>query len=162
MRTIQNLIVHYSIGKRKIVLHQLREGMKILGFADAMKKHPELYKVLFVAGEAELQNSKVTTKLDFPVELSAEEETTKGYLLQFISEASENDLKSFLTFATGAPKLPLFGLGNIKVDFSDRDGIFSSTCLFHVTFPRSFPDQATFSSSLLGVCENSGKAFSTV
>ncbi|KAK3742388.1 hypothetical protein QZH41_012021 [Actinostola sp. cb2023] len=47
MRVIQSLIVHDVIGRPKIVLDQLVEGLKTLGFQAKMKEYPELFQELF-------------------------------------------------------------------------------------------------------------------
>ena len=48
MRVIQGLIVHDVIGRPKIILDQLAEGLNTLGFRTAMKEYPELLEALFV------------------------------------------------------------------------------------------------------------------
>lgn len=142
-RVLRSLIVHDAIAKPKMVLDQLREGLRTLGFGERMEKYPDTFKELFVAGEKILTADDIKGQLQFPSELTPEEENIKKYMLQFINDASVEDLKSFLAFATGSPTLALFGLGTIKIEFSDRESIFSSTCTFCVTIPNSFPDQAT-------------------
>ena len=54
MRVIRNLIVHDAIAKSKMVLDQLREGLKTLGFGRRMELYPDLIKDLFVAGDREV------------------------------------------------------------------------------------------------------------
>jgi len=49
MTVIQSLIIHDAIGKRKILLDQLREGLKTLDFGLRMSARPDLFKELFVA-----------------------------------------------------------------------------------------------------------------
>ena len=76
--------------------------------------------------------------------------------------ATPDILKAFLTFVTGAPCLPEFGLGRIRIEFEDAGSIFSSTCTKNVTLPRNFPDKDTFLAALQAVCDNSGKAFTSI
>ena len=66
MRVIQSLIVHDAIGKPKILLDQLREGLQTLGFRSRMQVYPELFKELFVAGEKEMKGSDIKEILMFP------------------------------------------------------------------------------------------------
>ena len=40
MKVIQNLIIHDAIGKRKVVLDQLREGLQTLGFGARLSAYP--------------------------------------------------------------------------------------------------------------------------
>ena len=54
MRVIRNLIVHDALDKSKMVLDQLREGLKTLGFGRRMELYPDLIKDLFVAGDREV------------------------------------------------------------------------------------------------------------
>ena len=162
MRVIRTLIVHDAIAKPKMVLDQLREGLKTLGFGKRMELYPDIFKELFVAGDNKVTADDIKGQLQFPSKLSSDEKIVKEYMLQFLRDASIDELKSFLVFATGSPCLPRYGLGFIKVDFDDAESIFSSTCSVRVTLPRSFPDQGTFSSSLKAVCESNGKAFSSV
>ena len=54
MRVIRNLIVHDAIARPKMVLDQLREGLKTLGFGRRMELYPDLIKDLFVAGDREV------------------------------------------------------------------------------------------------------------
>ena len=58
--------------------------------------------------------------------------------------------------------LPEFGLGRIRIEFEDAGSIFSSTCTKNVTLPRNFPDKDSFRAALQAVCDNSGKAFTSI
>lgn len=162
MRVIRNLIVHDAIAKPKMVLDQLREGLKTLGFGRRMELYPDIFKELFVAGDKEVTADDIKSQLQFPSDLNQNEENIKEYMLQFLKDASVEELKSFLIFATGSPSLPEFGLGVIQIELKDTESIFSSACAFRITVPRSFPDQDTFSSALKAVCKSEGKAFSSV
>ena len=162
MRVIQSLIVHDTIGKPKILLDQLREGLQTLGFGSRLRLYPELFKELFVAGEKELQGSYVREILVFPPEMSDDERNIMDHMSEFIVTATPTVLKAFLTFSTGAPCLPEFGLGRIRIVFDDIGSIFSSTCLKKVTLPRNFPDKNTFLAAIQAVCDNGGKAFTSV
>ena len=162
MRVIQSLIVHDATGKPKILLDQLREGLQTLGFGSRMQVYPELFKELFVAGEKEMKGSDIKEILMFPSEMSDAEKTIMEHVTEFIVGATPDILKAFLTFATGAPCLPEFGLGRIRIEFEDAGSVFSSTCTKNVTLPRSFPDKDTFLAALQAVCDNSGEAFTSI
>jgi len=162
MRVIRNLIVHDAIAKPKMVLDQLREGLKTLGFGRRMELYPDIFKELFVAGGKEVTADDIKCQLQFPSDLNQNDENIKEYMLKFLKDASVEELKSFLVFATGSPSLPEFGLGVIQIEFKDTESIFSSACAFRITLPRSFPDQDTFSSALKAVCKSKGKAFSSI
>ena len=83
-------------------------------------------------------------------------------MTEFIVGVTPDILEAFLTFATGAPCLPEFGLGRIRIEFEDAGSLFSSTCTNNVTLPRSFPDKDTFLVALQAVCDNSRKAFTSI
>ena len=84
------------------------------------------------------------------------------HMTEFIVGATPDILKVFLTFATGAPCLPEFGLGRIRIESEEAGSIFSSTCTKNVILPRSFSDKDTFLAALQAVCDNSGKAFTSI
>ena len=159
MRVIQSLIIHDTLGKPKILLDQLREGLQTLGFGSRMQLYPDIFKELFVEGEKQLRGCDVKDILMFPSEASDEQKTILDYMTAFIVAATPTVLKAFPTFSTGAPCLPDYDLGRIRIEFDDVESIFSSTCLRKVTLPRNFPGKATFLSALEAVCDNGGKAF---
>ena len=124
MRVIQALMIHDIIGKPKIVLDQLREGLATLGFGTEMLQHPEEFEELFVHDNNVLESGSIIGSLQFPTVMSSDESTTHDYLIQFLQRGSQETLKRFLTFATGSPVLPEFGLGTIQVKFDDGTAIF--------------------------------------
>ena len=71
---------------------------------------------------------EIICQFQFRTVLSPDEENIKEHLLQYLRDASVDDLTSFLLFATGSPGLPRFGLGIIHIAFNDTDSIFGSTC----------------------------------
>lgn len=162
MQVIQSIIIHDAFGKPKIVLDQLREGFRTLGFGEQMKKYPDLFQPLFVLPEEDLKGKDVVQVLSFPACMNDDEITTQNYLKGFISVAKQETLENFLVFTTGAPSLPNFGLGSIKVRFDDVPSIFASTCLYQITFPRRFPNEATFISALDAVVNTLSKSFNCV
>ena len=162
MRVIQSIIIHDVIGRPKIVLDQLRDGLATLGFGTKMKKFPDLFQQLFVPGEAELKGAHLITVLNFPPSLSEEETTTKGYLLEFLQKAEAKMLQEFLVFTTGAPCLPNFGYGKIDLKFGSDPLIFASTCLQSLTLPKNFPDKTTFLSSIKASMNTTGRSFNCV
>lgn len=59
MSVIQSIIIHDVIGRPKMVLDQLRDGLGTLGFGEQMKKFPELFQKLFVPTDTELTGADV-------------------------------------------------------------------------------------------------------
>lgn len=162
MKVIQSIIIHDAIGRPKIVLDQLREGLAILGFGAEMQKSPDIFQPLFVLHDHDpFKGSDVIRILKFPT-MNDEETTIKSYLLEFLTKAGNSDLKNFLIFATGAPVLPEFGLGHIGIKFDSIESIFASTCLKEITFPKSFPDEETFFSSIIAVINTEARSFNCV
>ena len=162
MSVIQSIIIHDVIGRPKIVLDQLRDGLGALGFGARMKDFPDLFQKLFVPGETELKSVDVINVLNFPASLSEEEETTKNHLLGFLQKAEAKILQDFLVFTTGAPCLPNFGLGKIDVKFDSDPSIFASTCLQSLTLPKSFPDEATFALTMKATISSASISFNCV
>ena len=127
-----------------------------------MKLYPERFRELFVAGDKELDGYNVKETLMYPNEMSNVEREIMEHMNEFLEGAEPSVLKKFLTFATGAPCLPEFGLDEIEIQFGDVESIFSSTCSRKLTLPRMFPDKKTFDSALQAVCDSCGKAFTSV
>lgn len=92
MRVIQSLIVHDAIGKPKILLDQLREGLQTLGFGSRMQVYPELFKELFVAGEKEMKGSDIKEILMFPSEMSDAEKTIMEHMTEFIVQLVQHQI----------------------------------------------------------------------
>ena len=88
MRVIKNLIVHDAIANPKMVLDQLREGLKTLGFGRRMELHPDIFKELFVAGDKEVTADDIKSQLQFPSDLNQNDYKIKEYILQFLTDAS--------------------------------------------------------------------------
>ena len=124
MRVIQNVIIHDVIGRPKIVLDQLREGLGTLGFGAKMKQCPDLFQELFVYKDNKLSDGDVIGILKFPTAMSMDKSTTKGYLIEFVKNAPQETLIKFLLFTTGSPRLPNFGLGRIEIKFESESSIF--------------------------------------
>jgi hypothetical protein len=74
------------INKRKILLDQLREGLKVLGVLDEITKHPEILEPLFVANGESLSPTSVKSMLSFPSD--TENNVVRQMLLRFIDEGS--------------------------------------------------------------------------
>lgn len=75
-------------------------------------------------GEKQVQGSDVKGILMFPSEASNEERTILEYMSEFIVAATPMVLEAFLTFSAGAPSLPDYGLGRIRIEFDDVESIF--------------------------------------
>lgn len=163
MRVIQGIIIHDVIGRPKIILDQLAEGLSTLGFRSAMKDYPELLEPLFVPSCEKLNADSVIDVLQFPTKMNDNECTIASYIRTFIENADIDTLEKFLFFATGAKVLPNLGLGRIQVKFSSEPSIFPSTCLFHITFPNQFENQERLRESLQAVINAAtGRSFNCV
>ena len=161
MKIIQLLIIHDVIGRRKIVLDQIAEGLSTLGFRDKMKVFPEKFESLFVPStESEMSPSPVVDVLEFPEVLNEDESQIANNLQRFLLNADPSHLEKFLIFTTGSTRLPNYGLGKIKVKFNDT-AFFASTCLFSITLPNQLTDQHCFTASLNAVLESSRKSFTS-
>lgn len=76
MRVTQAVMIHDIIGKPKIVLDQLREGLAALGFGAAMLKHPDIFEDLFVCDHNILDGGLIINSLQFPTIMTSDETST--------------------------------------------------------------------------------------
>lgn len=83
---VQYILCHFLINKRKVLLDQLREGLKALGVLDEITKHPEILEPLFVAKEGSLNPTSVKSMLSFPP--NTEDHEVRQMLIRFIDESS--------------------------------------------------------------------------
>ena len=163
MRVIQGIIIHDVIGRPKIVLDQLREGLASLGFSAKMKDHPDIFMELFVSSsENKLSATKLISVLQFPTDMSDDEKNVQRYLNHFLQNAEIEMLENFVHFVTGSNRLPKFGLGRIKVKFENVPSVFASTCLLTLTLPSCFENEESFSASFTAVLASRGKSFNCV
>ena len=132
---IQAILFHDAIGRTKTALDQLRDGLSCLGFLEKMNTYPVLFEELFVFKGSSLTSEAEVSRLTFPTSMDNEEKRVDGFLTEFLMDSSQDTLKMFLTFVTGDPCLPYFGLQTLSV-FSDQPSIFASTCLCEITLPK--------------------------
>lgn len=118
-----------------------------------MNKYPVLFEELFVFKGSSLASEAVVNRLTFPTSMDNEEKRVDGFLTEFLMASSQDTLKMFLTFVTGAPCLPYFGLQTLSVKFSDQPSIFASTCLCEITLAKMFVDEDHFKLSLEAVLQ---------
>ena len=160
MDIIQSIIVHDAISKPKILLDQLREGLSALGFLKKMEEYKPLFKPLFVKDDGNVSGKEVVNILNFPSSMEGNE--THNFLKAILHNASQEMICKFLTFTTGAPCLPDFGLGKIDVKFDHVASIYASACTNSITLPRGFTDEVTFSALMEAVLITPTKSFTNV
>ena len=85
---MQSILVHFVLSKKKVLLDQLREGLRTLGVLEEAIKHPLLFEKLFVRTESDLCSKEVRAILDFPKQMGGSEVEAKEMLLQFIDDCS--------------------------------------------------------------------------
>ena len=161
MDIIQNLIIHNVIDRRKIALDQLANGLEILGFRDDMKQHIDHVEELFVVKE-KLTATNVLNTLGFQDKLNADEEKTKQFLLGYLENSSDEQLKIFLVLSTGAPVILVFRTGKIEINFDTTTSIFASTYMKSVIIPKDFSDKEIFEYCFEAVLTNAPKKFNCV
>lgn len=163
---VQSILVHFVLSKKKVLLDQLREGLKTLGVLEEAIKHPLLFEKLFVKTESDLVPGEVKAILKFPEPMGVTEVETREMLLQFIDDCSIDRLDDFLRFTTGAATLPMTGsfLNKITVTFDAVDDcIFSSTCLLTLQLPPKFESFVLFKAFMEAAISNvTGPAFNVV
>ena len=161
MDIIQNLIIHNVIDRRKIALDQLANGLEILGFRDEMKQHIDYFEELFVVKE-KLTATNVLNILSFQDKHNVDEEKTKQFLLGYLENSSNEQLKNFLVLSTGAPVILVFRTGKIEINFDTTTSIFASTCMNSVIIPKDFSDKEIFEYCFEAVLTNAPKKFNCV
>ena len=127
-----------------------------------MNKYPVLFEELFVFKGSSLTSEAVVNRLTFPTSMDNEEKRVDGFLTEFLMASSQDTLKMFLKFVTGAPCLPYFGLQTLSVKFSDQPSIFASTCVCEITLSKMFVDEDHFKLSLEAVLQTCGKSFNCI
>ena len=118
--------------KRKVVLDQFREGLKLLGVLDQITAHPKLYEKLFVAVN-EYDATDVLDKISFVNPDGNNHLVT--YFERFICGKGSEYLRKFIIFCCGGYVLPT---KPIKVGFYFRESFFVSTCSFKLDCPNAF------------------------
>ena len=87
--------MHFALSKKKVLLNQLREGLKTLGVLEEAIKHPLLFQKLFVTTESDLVPGEVKAILKFPEQMGVTEVETREMLLQFIADCSIDSKERF-------------------------------------------------------------------
>ena len=86
---------------------QLANGLKIPAFQDEMKRRINHFEELFVVKKT-LTATNFLNTLSFQDTLNADEEKTKQFLLGYLENLSNEQLKNFLALSTGAPVIPVY------------------------------------------------------
>ena len=129
-----------------------------------MNKYPALFEELFVFKGSSLTSEAdaVPSRLKFPISMDDEEKRVDGFLKEFLLASSQDTLKMFLAFVTGAPCLPYFGLQTLSVKFSEQPSISAFTSLCDITLPKMFVDEDHFKLSLKAVLKTCGKSLNCI
>ena len=132
MSIVQAVLTHIVLTKRKVVLDQFREGLKLLGVLDQITAHPKLYEKLFVAVN-EYDATDFLDKISFVNPDGNNHLVT--YFERYIRGKGFEDLRKFIIFCCGGYVLPT---KPIKVGFYFRESFFVSTCSFKLDCPNAF------------------------
>ena len=128
MSIVQAVLTHIVLTKRKVVLDQFREGLKLLGVLDQITAHPKLYEKLFSA----VNEYNATDVLD---KVSLGNNHLVTYFERYISGKGSEGLRKFIIFCSGGYVLPT---KPIKVGFYFRESFFVSTCSLKLDCPNAF------------------------
>lgn len=93
---VQFIMCHFVLNKRKVLLDQLHEGLKILGVLDEMKARPLLFEPFFVYHEGSVTPERVKEVLTFPD--AGEHKDQKDMFIRFIEESKNNGMPSLSNF----------------------------------------------------------------
>ena len=141
-----------------MALQQIRCGLKLLGFLDVLTNHPKLLEPVFVCTEDYLTAEVVFSILDFD-DSKDQYPVIHGYFTAYVGECERQELEDLLIYCTGSKILPFH---KIKVKYSKEEGLFSSTCLFHLKIPVGFENNQDFQLCFKALCASSSKAFTSV
>ncbi|XP_065887912.1 uncharacterized protein [Dysidea avara] len=147
------IILYDALYKRKIYLDAFASGLEVLGMQSMIMYFPDQFKAAFVFSES-LTGDAVIAKLK-PVpkitRMSVDEYRIWCYLLSFLHEATEEDLKAYVRYVTGSPNL----IDTIHVKFVSYEGaeaISSSTCHQRLTLSTNIQgDEEEFCSAMKAV-----------
>ena len=103
MSIVQAVLTHIVLTKRKVVLDQFREGLKLLGVLDQITAHPKLYEKLFVAVN-EYDATDVLDKISFVNPDGNNHLVT--YFERYIRGKRSEDLRKFIISCCGGYVLP--------------------------------------------------------
>ena len=146
--------MHDVIGKRKVSLDQIRQGLEILGVGEHVKKYPTMFENFFVSKKLYLPNDVITVlRYD-----ESEPCETIQYLLEFLRCADHTDLQNFVIYCTGSKLLPI--LSGISIKVESTNAIFGHTCMSRLVLPSTFNNYNTFKECMKAtIC---GKVFTSV
>ena len=134
--------MHFVLRKKKVLLDQLREGLKTLGVLEEAIKHPLLFEKLFVKTESDLVPGEVKAILKFPEQMGVTEVETREMLLQFIDDCSIDSKERFFVVV----KDSLLNKLNQNIVYCSVQ-FMKSKCNYHIFFKQGC---MTFFASQLG------------
>lgn len=134
--------MHFVLRKKKVLLDQLREGLKTLGVLEEAIKHPLLFQKLFVTTESDLIPGEVKAILKFPEQMGVTEVDTREMLLQFIDDCSIDSKERFFVVV----KDSLLNKLNQNIVYCSVQ-FMKSKCNYHIFFKQGC---MTFFASQLG------------
>ena len=144
-----------------MALDQLHNGLKILGVLDEMQRYPQLFECAFTYKKLDLTSEKVYDHLQFPADLTEQEENVKCMMKRFIDESGSDRLKQLMQYCTGSKSIPLVHSFQIQIEFHSDGWFYSSTCTFTLTRPNNIVSYGLLETALNSVISISGKIFTT-
>lgn len=121
-------MVHYVLGKRKVVLDQIRQGLGISGVLKQINTHPHFYEELFLA-QKDYSPLQVLNLIKFK---EGSPERLVDHFERFVTMADTVTLKGLIKYVSGTTFLPR---KDINVAFAIRNGFFGGTCTFKLDCP---------------------------
>ena len=137
--TVQAIIFHELVGKRKAAMNQLCHGLERFQVLECIWKNPTVFEPLFVYME-ELEAFISVLEIDESVV-----DEQKQNIYEFLSKADATTQRKILFFSTGSNVTRNLHK-KVRVKAVDSDAIFGSTCTNKITVPKSLKTKDEISS----------------
>lgn len=93
MITVQSMLLYHVISRKKVLLDQLRCGLKDVNVLVYIEKYPTLFQPLFIHTDDEITSVAVKGMFKHKATLlTPKEETIWGYLMSFVDKCSKEGL----------------------------------------------------------------------
>ena len=90
LEAVQCLLCHFVLNKRKVLLDQLRQGLKTLGGLEEMEASPMLFERFFVFLESTMTSYNIKDVLTFPN--GDTHKDVKDIVIRFIYESNNSGM----------------------------------------------------------------------
>lgn len=168
---VQNLLESEIILSRKFEIDSFAEGLKTLEFLDVITNNKEVcFKLLCNSIEQTLTSNGFKNLFDASVERPSDfaQQCSYDWFMEYVSNASQEKLRSLLQFITGFKSIPPCGLPHSIVlkylpDDDEKSSLLSATaCLAILQIPTIHSTATKFNQSFDVALEFESQGFGTL